>query len=187
MLDIRFLRENLTEVEKRLALRGGNIGLPEFRMLDEDRRRLIADVERLKQRRNAVSEEIKELDEGLKGKEEMLEKFLLNLPNIPHPSVPSGKTTEDNVEIRKAGSLPNFIFTPREHSEIGERLGILDFERGGKLAGARFTLYKGAGALLERALINFMLDVHTRENGYTEVLPPFMVNRACMTGTGQLP
>src|SRR3972149_5406840 len=211
MLDIRFLRENLTEVEKRLALRGGNIGLPEFRMLDEDRRRLIADVERLKQRRNAASEEIatlkkekkdvsrlleemqhvsseiKELDEGLKGKEEMLEKFLLNLPNIPHPSVPSGKTTEDNVEIRKAGSLPNFIFTPREHSEIGERLGILDFERGGKLAGARFTLYKGAGALLERALINFMLDVHTRENGYTEVLPPFMVNRACMTGTGQLP
>ena len=211
MLDIRFLRENLTEVEKRLALRGGIIGLSEFRMLDEDRRRLIADVERLKQRRNAASEEIatlkkekkdvsrlleemqhvsseiKELDEGLKGKEEMLEKFLLNLPNIPHPSVPSGKTTEDNVEIRKAGSLPNFIFTPREHSEIGERLGILDFERGGKLAGARFTLYKGAGALLERALINFMLDVHTRENGYTEVLPPFMVNRACMTGTGQLP
>jgi len=211
MLDIRFLRENLTEVEKRLALRGGDIGLPEFRMLDEDRRRLIADVERLKQRRNAASEEIaklkkekkdasrlleemqhvsseiKELDERLKGKEKMLKKFLLNLPNIPHPSVPSGKTTEDNVEIRKAGSLPSFTFTPREHGEIGERLGILDFERGGRLAGARFTLYKGLGALLERVLANFMLDIHTKENGYTELLPPFIVTRDCMIGTGQLP
>src|SRR3989304_4085987 len=183
MLDIRFLRENLTEVEKRLALRGGDIGLPEFRMLDEDRRRLIADVERLKQRRNAASEEIAKL----KGKEEMLKKFLLNLPNIPHPSVPSGKTTEDNVEIRKAGSLPSFTFTPREHGEIGERLGILDFERGGRLAGARFTLYKGLGALLERVLANFMLDIHTKENGYTELLPPFIVTRDCMIGTGQLP
>ncbi|HBR17879.1 MAG: serine--tRNA ligase [Deltaproteobacteria bacterium RIFCSPLOWO2_12_FULL_43_16] len=211
MLDIKFLRDNLEEVEKRLALRGGTIDLSEFKKIDEDRRRLIAEVEGLKQKKNAASEEIarlkkekkdaahlladmqqvssriKELDEKVKEEEDALERLLLNIPNIPHSSVPSGKISEDNVEVRKSGSLPKFSFAPRDHSEIGEMLGILDFERAGKLAGARFSLYKGAGALLERALINFMLDIHTRENGYTEVIPPFMVNRACMTGTGQLP
>src|SRR3989338_3791588 len=211
MLDIKFLRDNLEEVEKRLALRGGTIDLSEFKKIDEDRRRLIAEVEGLKQKKNAASEEIarlkkekkdaahlladmqqvssriKELDEKVKEEEDALERLLLNIPNIPHSSVPSGKISEDNVEVRKSGSLPKFSFAPRDHSEIGEMLGILDFERAGKLAGARFSLYKGAGALLERALINFMLDIHTRENGYTEVIPPFMVNRACLTGTGQLP
>lgn len=211
MLDIKFLRDNLEEVEKRLALRGGTIDLSEFKKIDEDRRRLIAEVEGLKQKKNAASEEIarlkkekkdaahlladmqqvssriKELDEKVKEEEDALERLLLNIPNIPHSSVPLGKISEDNVEVRKSGGLPKFSFAPRDHSEIGEMLGILDFERAGKLAGARFSLYKGAGALLERALINFMLDIHTRENGYTEILPPFMVNRACMTGTGQLP
>jgi seryl-tRNA synthetase len=211
MLDIKFLRDNLEEVEKRLALRGGIIDLSEFKKIDEDRRRLIAEVEGLKQKKNTASEEIarlkkekkdaahlvadmqqvssriKELDEKVKKEEEALKRLLLNTPNIPHSSTPSGKTSEDNVEIRKIGDIPRFSFKARDHSEVGELLGILDFERAGKLAGARFALYKGHGALLERALINFMLDIHTRENGYTELLPPFMVNRACMTGTGQLP
>lgn len=211
MLDIKFLRGNLEEVEKRLSLRGGNVNLSEFKKIDEDRRKLIAEVEGLKQKKNAASEEIarlkkekkdaahlladmqqvsfriKELDEKVKEEEDALERLLLNTPNIPHASVPIGKTSDDNVEIKRNGDIPKFAFKPREHSEIGEMLGILDFGRAGKLAGARFALYKGPGALLERALINFMLDIHTRENGYTELLPPFMVNRACMTGTGQLP
>lgn len=211
MLDIKFLRENLEAVEKRLALRGGSISLSEFKTIEEERRKLITEVEALKAKRNTesleiaklkienkdvskiltemqqVSSQIKELDDKVKGEEEALEKILLNLPNIPHSSVPAGKTSEDNVEIRKVGDIPEFAFKPREHSETGEMLGILDFERAGKLSGARFAIYKGFGALLERALINFMLDIHTRENRYTELLPPFMVTRACMTGTGQLP
>src|SRR3989338_3463471 len=188
MLDIKFLRDNLEEVEKRLALRGGTIDLSEFKKIDEDRRRLIAEVEGLKQKKNAASEEIarlkkekkdaahlladmqqvssriKELDEKVKEEEESLERLLLNTPNIPHSSTPSGKTLEDNVEVRKIGDIPRFSFKARDHSEIGEKLGILDFERAGKLAGARFALYKGHGARMERALINFMMDVHTREN-----------------------
>ncbi len=219
MLDIKFLRENIEDVEKRLGLRGAGISLSDLKKLDEDRRRLITEVESLKQKTNEVSKEIgklkkenkdvsellnkmqgvgqitivepiitiKELDDAINKKEEAIRNILLTIPNIPHQSVPSGKSSDDNVEIRKNGEIPKTPFTPRDHSEIGEALGILDFERGSKLAGARFTLYKGPGALLERALINFMLDVHTRENGYIEVLPPFMVNRACMTGTGQLP
>jgi seryl-tRNA synthetase len=135
----------------------------------------------------SISVQIDDLDNFIIKCEQELEMFLLQIPNIPHLSVPAGKTSEDNVEVKRHGEIPKFTFTPREHSEIGDMLGILDFERAGKLAGARFVLYKGHGALLERALINFMLDIHTRENGYTEVLPPFMVNRACMTGTGQLP
>lgn len=145
------------------------------------------DVSQLLEVAKGLSDTIKNQEAFFNELEEKVKNALLIIPNIPHPSVPPGKTSEDNVEIRKSGSLTNFTFAPREHGEIGERLGILDFERGSKLAGARFTLYKGAGALLERALINFMLDTHTREHGYTEVLPPFMVNRACMTGTGQLP
>ncbi|OGQ26938.1 MAG: serine--tRNA ligase, partial [Deltaproteobacteria bacterium RIFCSPHIGHO2_02_FULL_42_44] len=204
-------RENLEAAEKRLALRGGSISLSEFKTIEEERRKLIAEVEALKAKRNTesleiarlkkenkdvskiltemqqISSQIKELDDKVKGEEEALEKILLNLPNIPHSSVPAGKTSEDNVEVRKVGDIPEFAFKPREHSETGEMLGILDFERAGKLSGARFAIYKGFGALLERALINFMLDIHTRENRYTELLPPFMVTRACMTGTGQLP
>lgn len=219
MLDIKFLRENIEDVEKRLGLRGAGISLSDLKKLDEDRRRLITEVESLKQKTNEASKEIgklkkekkdvsellnkmqgvgqitiveprltiKELDDEINKKEEAIKNILLTIPNLPHSTVPEGKTSEDNKEIRKVGAIPHFSFKPREHSEIGELLGILDFERGSKLAGARFTLYKGTGALLERALINFMLDAHTRENGYIEVLPPFMVNRACMTGTGQLP
>ncbi|HCY20046.1 MAG TPA: serine--tRNA ligase, partial [Deltaproteobacteria bacterium] len=145
------------------------------------------DVSKILTEMQQISSQIKELDDKVKGEEEALEKILLNLPNIPHSSVPAGKTSEDNVEVRKVGDIPEFAFKPREHSETGEMLGILDFERAGKLSGARFAIYKGFGALLERALINFMLDIHTRENRYTELLPPFMVTRACMTGTGQLP
>lgn len=219
MLDIKFLRENIEDVEKRLGLRGAGISLSDLKKLDEDRRRLITEVESLKQKTNEVSKEIgklkkenrqitivepiitikedvnrkmekakeKELDDEINKKEEAIKNILLTIPNLPHSTVPEGKTSEDNKEIRKVGAIPHFSFKPREHSEIGELLGILDFQRGSKLAGARFTLYKGTGALLERALSNFMLDLHTRENGYIEVLPPFMVNRACMTGTGQLP
>ena len=211
MLDTKFLRENLEAAEKRLALRGGSISLSEFKTIEEERRKLIVEVEALKAKRNTesleiarlkkenkdvskiltemqqISSQIKELDDKVKGEEEALDKILLNLPNIPHSSVPAGKTSEDNVEVRKVGDIPEFAFKPREHSETGEMLGILDFERAGKLSGARFAIYKGFGALLERALINFMLDIHTRENRYTELLPPFMVTRACMTGTGQLP
>src|SRR3989338_11379818 len=219
MLDIKFLRENIEDVEKRLGLRGAGISLSDLKKLDEDRRRLITEVESLKQKTNEVSKEIgklkkekknasellnkmqgvgqkimvepiitiKELDDEINKKEEAIRNILLTIPNIPHSTVPEGKTSEDNKEIRKVGAIPHFSFKPREHSEIGELLGILDFARGSKLAGARFTLYKGMGALLERALINFMLDIHTKENGYTEVLPPFIVTRDCMIGTGQLP
>ncbi|MBI5287096.1 MAG: serine--tRNA ligase [Deltaproteobacteria bacterium] len=211
MLDIKFIRENLEEVERRLSIRGTRFDLAEFKAVDEERRRLLVEVEGLKQERNTTSQEIgrlkregkdathlldemqetssriKELDREVAEKEARLETLLLTIPNLPHPSVPVGRTSEDNVEVRRWGEIPTFSFPPRGHDEIGELLGILDFERGRKLAGARFTLYKGPGALLERALINFMLDLHTREHGYTEVLPPFMVNRDCMIGTGQLP
>lgn len=134
-----------------------------------------------------VGEEIKNLDETLKKVEEELQEFALRVPNIPHVSVPEGLESESNQECRKWGEIPHFSFQPKDHVEIGERLGILDFERAGKISGARFSIYKGAGASLERALIQFMLDLHTREHGYLEVIPPFLVNRATMTGTGQLP
>lgn len=211
MLDIKFIRENLEEVERRLSLRGFSISLSEFKVVDEERRRILVEVEGLKQRRNTVSQEvgrlkkggkdvthllnqmqdlsrrIKELDEKVSEKERVLGSILLTIPNLPHPSVPYGRTSEENVEVRRWGEIPSFSFPPRGHDEIGEALGILDFKRGGKLAGARFTIYRGLGAVLERALINFMLDLHTREHGYIELLPPFMVTRDCMVGTGQLP
>ncbi|HBO84669.1 MAG: serine--tRNA ligase [Deltaproteobacteria bacterium GWC2_42_11] len=211
MLDIKFIRENIAEVERRLSLRGTNINLSDFKRLDEERRKLILEVEALKQKSNEVSREIgtlkkekrdasallnemqtasqriRELDDEINKKEDAIKEILLAVPNLPHISVPFGKTPDDNVEVRKWGETPKFSFQPKDHSEIGERLDILDFERGSKIAGARFTLYRGTGALLERALINFMLDLHTKEHGYTEILPPFMVNRECMTGTGQLP
>src|SRR5690606_30438910 len=122
-----------------------------------------------------------------KAVEEDIQKALLNIPNIPHPSVPVGQSSEDNVEVRRWGEPRRFSFEPKPHWEIAEKLGILDFERAGKVSGARFTFYRGLGALLERALINFMLDLHTQEHGYVELFPPFLVNSDSMTGTGQLP
>ncbi len=211
MLDIRVIRERPEEVERRLSTRGIKVDIGKVLRVDEQRRRVIKDVEELKAKRNAVSKEIgrlkregrdvssllremdevaeriKDLDERRKTLEGELEGLLLNIPNLPHPTVPVGEDERDNVEVRRWGEIRDFPFEPRDHWEIGEALGILDFERATKLAGARFALYKGLGALLERALINFMLDLHTKEHGYLEVLPPFMVNRRCMVGTGQLP
>lgn len=211
MLDIKFLRENIEEAEKRLAARGGGVDLSGFRDLDETRRKLLSDVEALKQRRNEastdigrlkkegrdatgllaemqeVSGRIKDLDAEVASTEEKLKDLLLNIPNLPHPDVPAGVGEEDNPVIRTWSEPRDFPFTPLEHTDIGEGLDIMDTERAGKLAGARFSLLKGAGALLERALINFMLDLHTTEHGYTEVLPPFMVKSEALIGTGQLP
>lgn len=210
MLDARYLRENLDTVEARLKTRGEGISLARFKELDERRRELLLQGETLKALRNKVTEEIarlqdksqagdkkaqmrevsqqiKGIDEELKGVEEELQSFLLTVPNIPNETTPVGKSEEENVVVRLEGEIPSYSFEPKPHWEVGENLGILDFERGAKLTGARFTLYKGAGARLERALINFMLDLHTGEHNYIEMLPPFMVNRDSMTGTGQLP
>ncbi len=210
MLDVKYLRDNLESAEARLKTRGEAVNLGAFKALDARRRELLRQSEERKALRNKVSEEIsrlkdksqaqerigemrevsqsiKRLDEELGRIEEELQGLLLTIPNIPHGSVPVGASEDDNVEIRRWGTLPEFSFAPRPHWEIGEALGILDFERGAKLAGARFTLYRGSGARLERALINFMLDLHTGAHNYIEMLPPFMVNRESMTGTGQLP
>jgi seryl-tRNA synthetase len=211
MLDLRFVRENIDLLKKKLALRGDDLDLNPFIKLDEERRALIQEVEVLRSQRNQVSDEIsrlkqeggdagdlvaqmrqvsqeiKELETVLREREEKLEAFLLTIPNIPHVSVPEGKGEEDNKEVSRWGEPPAFAFEPKPHWDIGEALDILDFKGGAKLAGARFTLYKDLGARLERALINFMLDLHITEHGYCEVLPPFMVNHAVMTATGQLP
>lgn len=210
MLDMKFIRENLDEAERRLQSRGGGPYLDGIKELDEKRRNLLYENETLKAERNRVSDEIakvkdkslvqqqiqdmravsqriKEQDEELKQLDEELQLFLLTVPNLPDPSTPVGASEADNVEVRSWGSPQQFSFAAKPHWEIGETLGILDFERGAKLTGARFTLYRGAGARMERALISFMLDLHTGQHGYEEVLPPFMVNRESMTGTGQLP
>jgi seryl-tRNA synthetase len=210
MLDIRYIRENLEEVEARLKTRGSGVNLSGFRELDERRRGLLQETESLKGLRNRVSDEIsrvkdksqvqdqivemrevsqriKVLDEELRVLEEQLAAFLLTVPNVPAADLPVGSSEADNREVRTWGAIPSFEFAPKPHWEVGEELGILDFERGAKLTGARFTLYRGAGARLERALINFMLDLHTTRHNYIEMLPPFMVNRESMTGTGQLP
>ncbi len=214
MLDPRFIRENIEEVRKRLSLRNMKAVdsmLDEFLYVDEERRKVIQEIESLQALRNKTSEEIsqfkkqgmdagalieemrrvaqriRELEPVRNEWEERLRRILLMIPNLPHPSVPVGKDSLENLEIRRWGEIPRFPFEPKSHVEIGEALGILDLERAAKIAGARFALYKGAGALLERALINFMLDLHTKEHGYREVLPPFIVNRQTMTGTGQLP
>jgi len=205
------LRKRLDYVKERLALRRIEIDWDLFLRLDQERLELIQRVESMRSEQNrmtdeiaeakrrgedpseliaqmrALSSQIKELERELREKEERLREFLLRIPNLPHESVPVGEGPEDNVEVRRWGEPPQFDFEPKPHWEIGERLGILDFERGAKLAGSRFTLYRGLGALLERALINFMLDLHTREHGYVEVLPPFMVKGEVMEGTGQLP
>ena len=210
MLDIKYLRENFAAAEKALSTRAGKVDLSGFQTLDQQRRELLSEVETLKAEKNKVSgligrtkdksqvqgeiarmkdvsAQIKGLDEQLREVEEQLSELLMGVPNIPHQKTPVGASEDDNVEIRVWGEKPSLNFTPKAHWDIGEDLGILDFERGSKLSGARFCVYFGAGARMERALINFMLDLHTGEHGYTETLPPFLVNRASMTGTGQLP
>jgi seryl-tRNA synthetase len=211
VLDLRFVRENMDLLKEKLALRGDQLDLGPFIALEQERRELIQETEALRSERNLVSDEIsrikqgkgdagdlitqmrdvsdriKELEVVLKEKGEQLQSFLLVIPNIPHASVPVGKGEEGNEEVLRWGEAPRFSFEPKPHWDIGEDLDILDFKAGAKLAGARFTLYRDLGARLERALINFMLDLHVNEHGYREVLPPFMVNRDAMTGTGQLP
>ncbi|WP_342399841.1 serine--tRNA ligase [Weizmannia sp. FSL W8-0676] len=212
MLDIKFLRAHFDEVKERMQHRGEDLtDFEKFSGLDQRRRELIMESEALKNRRNEVTqqvaalkrekkdatklieemrgvgEKIKALDAELKQVEAELEMLMLSIPNIPHESVPVGDSEEDNVEIRKWGEVPAFGFEPKPHWDIATDLGILDFERAAKVTGSRFVFYKGLGARLERALYNFMLDLHVEEHGYEEVLPPYMVNRASMTGTGQLP
>lgn len=211
MLDVKFLRDNIDLVRRKMLERGQEMDLGEFVRLDQKRRDILLEVEGLRGERNRVSKEIgkkkaqkqdaseeitrmaevsnriKELDDQLKDTEEGLKKIVMVIPNIPHESVVYGTGSEDNPVVRMWGEKPKMDFVPKPHWEIGEELGILDFARGAKITGARFTLYKGAGAHLERAIINFMLDLHTTTHGYTEVLTPFMVNAVSMTGTGQLP
>ena len=213
MLDLAFVRDNLSAVEEMLRRRGLDPQqvLGDFRAINERRRSLITQAETLKAQRNAKSEEIARLkksgqdaatlieeNKSLREKSETLEKdasqaeqelrdVLAGIPNMPHSSVPVGKSPEENVEVRRWGTPPDFNFAPRPHWELGEQLGVLDLERAVKLSGARFAVYWDKGAKLERALANFMLDLHTREHGYTEVLPPYMVNSDSMYGTGQLP
>jgi seryl-tRNA synthetase len=211
MLDMTWVRDNIAALEKALRDRGASITTEEFRRHDEARRAALREVETLKARRNKVSDEIaalkrskqnadalikemREAGEMIKGldarvaeAEGAVEAWLMGVPNVPHSSVPVGRSSDDNVEVRRWGTPPRFDFDPAAHWDLGVRLGILDFERAARMAGARFTVLMGAGAQLERALINFMLDLHTREHGYTEVMPPLMVHARAMTGTGQLP
>ena len=211
MLDVKFLREDLTRVKARLATRGTEIDWDEFVSIDQQRRDALARIEKLKERKNRLSgeigkvkksggdatvlmREVEEVSETIRKGEEPLaeiearfENFMLTVPNLPEASVPVGRSAAENREVRRWGDPPQFDFPAKNHWDIGEELGILDFTRAAKIAGARFALYKDAGARLERALINFMLDLHTQKHGYREVLPPFLVNRDAMTGTGQLP
>jgi seryl-tRNA synthetase len=213
MLDLGFVRNNLAKIDEMLRNRGmhPDTVLKDFRVVDAQRRQAIASAEELKAHRNRMSQEVaarkkagqeaddliaetKEMREEIQELEKAAEEYdgrmtelLVGIPNVPHASVPAGKSPEDNVEVRRWGKPPEFAFTPKPHWEVGEQLGILDLERAAKLSGARFAVYWDSGARLERALANFMLDVHTREHGYTEVLPPFLVNSDSMYGTGQLP
>jgi seryl-tRNA synthetase len=211
MLDIKFIRDNRDTVERMLKHRGYDMDLQNILSLDQARREAIQEVESLKHERKVVSDQIakmkkkgedaspiisrmrqvsqriKELDGKLGEVEEEIQRSLLLIPNVPHESVPIGKDENDNPVVKRWGEISQFAFTPKPHWELGESLGILDFERAAKITGARFTLYWGLGAQLERALINFMLDLHTTKHGYVEVLPPFLVNSSAMIGTGQLP
>jgi seryl-tRNA synthetase len=211
MHDLSFFRNNFDQIAERLATRRNSPSLDRFRELDLKRRAAIREVEQLKARKNqesveigklkregadtterqkevrAIADRIAALDEQVKSVDGEFQELLSGIPNTPHESVPEGQSEEDNVEVRRVGEPRKFDFEPKAHWDLGPELGILDFERAVKITGARFALYWGAGARLERALINFFLDVHTREHGYTEVLPPFLVNSASMYGTGQLP
>ncbi|MGL5055949.1 MAG: serine--tRNA ligase [Fusobacteriaceae bacterium] len=211
MLDLRFIRDNIEFLQEMLANRGSNMSLEEFEQLDAERRDILTEVEALKYRRNnastlvatkkksgedaseiiaemgIVSGRIKELDLKLAEVDVKLTEFQMVIPNVYHTSVPVGKGEDENVEVRTWGKPKEFNFEPKSHWEMGEELEILDFERGAKLGGSRFVIYRGMGARLERALINFMLDTHTTEHGYTEHLTPFIVKREICEGTGQLP
>lgn len=211
MLDIRWVRDNPDAVRQMLVNRKATFPVDELIGFDERRRHLLAEVEELKARRNQeskrigraqtdgedvevlkeavrrISSRIKDLDQEISDVEVAQRDLMMSIPNVPHESVPIGDDEEANVEIRRWGTVPSFSFEPKPHWELGEKLGILDFERGVKLAESRFTVLLGLGARLERALINFMLDLHTGEHGFKEVIPPFLVNTRTMTGTGQLP
>jgi seryl-tRNA synthetase len=211
MLDLKFVRSHLGEVKQALINRGQEFLLDDFESLDEMRRLLLGEVESRRQERNSRSEEVgrlkkakqdaaalmervreinqelKELEQDLQDKEALVDDFLLNLPNLPHASVPVGTSSQDNPVVKKWGEPTVFTFSPKPHWEVGEDLGILDFETAAKITGSRFSLLKGPASRLERALINFMLDLHTQEHGYLEVWPPFMVNKASALATGQLP
>ncbi len=211
MLDIKLLREDLEGVKAALAKRSGNYNLDEFTELDVKRRTLLQQVEAHKSRQNAVSkqipamkkagedttaifaemkqlsDEVKVLDAEVKEIDEKISNIVMRLPNLPNPLVPVGKDDTENFEMRKIGEPRNFDFEIKAHWDLGENLDILDFEKAAKVTGSRFVFYKGLGARLERAIMNFMLDMHVDKHGYTEVFPPLMVNRASMTGTGQLP
>jgi len=211
MLEIKFVSQNLSSVKDAMVARGYQIDLESFKACDDERRVFLQEIEALRHQRNVVSDRIaemkkagenadtlvgemrsvsariKELDKQLSENQTILTDILMGIPNIPHVSVPVGADETDNPVVRTVGELPQFSFEPQPHWDIGTRLNILDFDRASKITGARFPLYFGAGARLERALINFMLDTHTAEHGYQEVLPPFIVNRQTMTHTGQLP
>jgi len=211
MLDIKLLRDQLDQVKERVGTRGTKVDWEEFAVVDLERREALVKWERMKEKKNQLSgeigklkksgrdatslmQEVEQLSQAIREGEGPLaeiekrfERVMLWIPNLPHPSVPLGTGAEGNREVRRWGEIPKFDFSPKNHWEIGEELGILDFARAAKIAASRFALYYGQGALLERALINFMLDLHTRERGYQEVIPPILVNRETMTGTGQLP
>ena len=211
MYDLSFFRNNLDAISKRLADRGFALDVEEFRKLDVERRAALTESEQIKAQRNAETQEIAKLrkagedtsarqqqvrdmadriaalDQQAAALDDSFRQMMAGVPNLPHESVPTGKSAEDNVEVRRWGTPPVFSYPPKAHWDLGPELGILDFERAAKITGARFVVYWDLGAKLERALINFMLDVHTRHHGYTEVLPPFMINSASLYGTGQLP
>jgi seryl-tRNA synthetase len=211
MLDLAFVRSNFDQVVERLSARGGSLPLDRFRELDRRRRAAITEAEQLKAHKNAesvkigqlkregadttelqktiraIGEQIAERDKVVEAVDQEFQELLMGIPNLPHESVPVGRSADDNVEVRRHGTPAQFDFEPKAHWDLGPELGILDFDRAAKITGARFALYWGMGAKLERALINFFLDTHTRRHGYTEVLPPFMVNSQSLYGTGQLP
>ena len=211
MYDISYFRNNLDAIAKRLADRGFTLDVAQFRSIDALRREALTNCEQLKAQKNAETQEIGKLraagqdtterqqkvraaadqiamlEQAAKEQDEIFQQHMAGIPNTPHESVPTGKSSEDNVEVRRWGTPPTFSFTPKAHWDLGPELGILDFDRAAKITGARFAVYMGLGAKLERSLINFMLDVHTKEHGYTEVLPPFVANKDSFYGTGQLP
>ncbi|MGG4145143.1 serine--tRNA ligase [Paenibacillus algorifonticola] len=212
MIDIKWLRNEYAKVEQGLTNRGKSLDLiADFPVLDTKRRDLLQETDQLKNRRNTVSQEvaklkktggdadaliiemrevgdrIKQLDEEVRAVELQVDELMLSIPNLPHESVPVGASEDDNVELRRIGEQPSFDFEPKAHWDLAQELGILDFERAAKVTGSRFTFYRGLGARLERALINFMMDLHSDKHGYEEVLPPYLVNRDSLIGTGQLP